>query len=257
LACFSAELRIEIARLSSGGGSTMIIRSRGDDLLFITQPDHARLAEQILAAWRADGFPDHPRRDAILYAAREHDNGWREEDAETLVDGSGAPLDFITAPIPIKHRIWPRAVSRLASDRPYEAALVAQHALTVHADYRQRPEWQPFFDTIDGLRGALLARAGAAAAQTLDADYAFVNIADRLSLVFCNGWRERFDHHHLRIELAGTTLTVTPDPFGGDRVRLRVMARRLPVRAYGSSAALRAALDDAPIELVDGEAAGN
>ena len=234
----------------------MIIRSHGDDLLFMTQPDHAQLAGQILAAWRAEGFADHPRREAILYAAREHDNGWREEDAETLVDSSGAPLDFITAPIPVKHRIWPRAVSRLAADRPYEAALVAQHALTVHADYRQRPEWQTFFDMIDGLRGALLARAGPAAAETLDADYALVNIADRLSLIFCNGWRDRFDHRHLRIQLVGSTLTVTPDPFAGDRVRLRLMARRLPVRAFGSSAELRAALDAAPTELVDGEAAG-
>src|SRR5262249_45008050 len=149
--------------------------------------------------------------------------------------------------IAVKHRIWPRAVGRLAGEHPYDAALVAQHALTVHADYRQRAEWQTFFDALEGLRGALLARAGAAAAATLDADYRFVNIADRLSLIFCNGWRERFDHRELRIQLEGSTLVITPDPFGGRRVPLRVMARRLPFRTYGSSADLRAALDNAPI----------
>jgi hypothetical protein len=234
----------------------VIIRPIGNDLLFITQPDHARLAAEIIAAWRADGFPEHPRREAILYAAREHDNGWREEDAETLVDTAGMPLDFISAPVAAKHRIWPRAVSRLANDHPYEAALVAQHALTVHADYRERPGWQTFFDTIDGLRGALLTRAGAAAATTLEGDYRFVNIADRLSLIFCNGWRERFDDRQLRIQLTGTTLVVTPDPFGGVRVPMRVIARRLPGRSYGSSADLRASLDEAPIELVEGEATG-
>jgi hypothetical protein len=214
------------------------------------------LAAEIISAWRIDGFAEHPRREAILYAAREHDNGWREEDAETIVDASGAPLDFIASPVVVKHRIWPRAVSRLAGDRPYEAALVAQHALTVHADYRHRPDWQTFFDTIEGLRGVLLTRAGEAAATTIDPDYCFVNIADRLSLIFCNGWRERFDHHELQIQLRGQTLAVTPDPFGGGRVPLRVMARRLPIRTYGSSADLRAALDDAPMELIEGEAAG-
>jgi len=234
----------------------MIVRPVGNDLLFITQPDHARLAAEIIAAWQLDGFPDHPRRDAILVAAREHDNGWREEDAETLVDAEGTPLDFIAAPVAVKHRIWPRAVSRLAGEHPYEAALVAEHALTVHADYRQRAGWQTFFDTLEGLRGALLTRAGAAAAATLEADYRLVNVADRLSLIFCNGWRERFDHREHRIQLDGSTLVITPDPFGGRRVPLRVLARRLPVRSYGSTADLRAALDEAPIELVEGAAAG-
>src|SRR6476660_3782455 len=208
----------------------MIIRAIGNDLLFVTQPDHARLASEIMAAWRLDGFPDHPRRDAILNAAREHDNGWREEDAETLVDGDGTPVDFIAAPVPVKHRIWPRAVRRLAGDHPYEAALVAQHALTVHADYRDRPDWQAFFDTIEGLRGEALARAGTGAAATLDDGYRFVNIADRLSLIFCSGWRERFGDRQLQIQLTGATLIVKPDPFGGLSVPLRVMARRLPAR---------------------------
>ena len=158
--------------------------------------------------------------------------------------------------MPVKHRIWLRAVSRLVDDHPYEAALVAQHALTVNADYREHPDWQAFFDTIEGLRRAALARAGAGAAATLENDYRFVNIADRLSLIFCNGWRERFDHGQLEIQLTGATLGVRPDPFGGLRVPLRVMARRLPARAYGSSAELRATIDDAPIEPVEGEATG-
>ena len=219
----------------------MIIRDIGNDLLFVTQPDHARLASEIIAAWRPDGFPDHPRREAILYAAREHDNGWREEDAETLVDAAGTPVDFIAAPVPVKHRIWLRAVSRLADDHPYEAALVAQHALTVNADYREHPDWQAFFDTIEGLRRAALARAGAGAAATLENDYRFVNIADRLSLIFCNGWRERFDHrsasdstHRRHVGRQARSVWRPPGPAARDgaassRARLR-LERRTPRR---------------------------
>src|SRR5262245_63540953 len=54
----------------------MIIRADGASLLFITQPYHARLAADLLSHWK--GFADHPRRAALLLAAREHDNGWRE-----------------------------------------------------------------------------------------------------------------------------------------------------------------------------------
>ena len=70
----------------------MIIRTHDDSQLFITQPDHARLAAQAISHWRDDGFDDHPRRPSILLAAREHDNGWREEDTTTHVDANGFHL---------------------------------------------------------------------------------------------------------------------------------------------------------------------
>jgi hypothetical protein len=235
----------------------MIIRHDGNSVLFISQPDHARLAAMLIAEWQDDGFPAHPRRESILLATREHDNGWKEEDADTHVDASGQPLDFIEVSPVVKQRIWPRAVSRLAGDHPYEAGLIAQHAVTVNGDHRVNPAWSSFFETLDAQRAALLMRSGPAAAATIDADYAFVNIADRLSLIFCNGWRDPFEHRGRRIVLTETTLRITPDPFGGARVPLRILARRLPVHAYASSADLRAALDDAPIEMLEGEARGD
>jgi hypothetical protein len=234
----------------------MIIRRDADTLLFISQPDHARLAAAVIVAWRGGGLPMNPRRDAVVLATREHDNGWIEEDAETHTAPSGSPLDFIDVPAAVKHRIWPRAVGRLAADHPYEAALVAQHALTVNGDHRQEPTWRSFFETLDIQRDALLERCDATASATLAADYAFVNMGDLLSLIFCNGWREpfvRFDH---RFRFEGSTLRIAPDPFDGVRLPLRVLARRLPARAFASNADLRAALDDGAVEFLEGEAVG-
>lgn len=96
----------------------MIIRRHRKDLLLITQADHAALAADILSHWCADGFSSNPRREVILLAAREHDNGWLEEDAMTHVDGAGEPLDFVAAPVPVKHRVWPRAAERLGKKDP-------------------------------------------------------------------------------------------------------------------------------------------
>jgi hypothetical protein len=232
----------------------MIIRDAGASQLLITQPDHAELSAAIMAAWRADGFEAHARRDVILRAVRDHDNGWIEEDAATIVGGDGRPVDFVAAPIEVKHRIWPRAVARVGARDRYEAALIAQHALTVHAQHRADDRWGRFFARMEGARDAMLGRP---ADEVFVRDYRFVRIGDLLSLVFCNGWTERHDlPGGGRTILKGATLEVSPDPFAGARVPLRVSARRIPSRAYLSAAELRFVLADASTETIEGTAVG-
>ena len=234
----------------------MIIRDDGESVLFITQPDHAALAADAIAHWQDDGFPAHPRRDVILLAAREHDNGWIEEDAATHVGEDGAPLDFVGAPAPVRQRIWPRATDRMAGASPYAAALIAQHALTIYGSLRPEPAWAGFFDDMTRRRDALLDRAGAASAD-VERDYRFVNAADRISLAFCTGWTSPLDSCGRRIILADrNAVTIAPDPFAGAHVPLRIRARRLPRRAYASNVSLRRALDAAPAVILAGEAYG-
>ena len=233
----------------------MIIRRERTGLLFITQPDHAALAAELMAAWRLWNFAAHPRREAILLATREHDNGWLEEDEMTHVDAGGEPIDFVGAPAAVKHRIWPRAVARAARHDPYVGALVAHHATAVHAPLRDDPAWRIFLAAMARERDALLAQAGADAAA-LTADYRVVQAGDQLSLVFCNAWRAPMAGPGVRTILNGTRLEVTPDPFDGQRIPFRVPARRLAARPFASAAALRAALAAAPVEFVEGEAAG-
>jgi len=234
----------------------MIIQPDGDSLLFITQPDHARLAGETIAHWQDDGFPTHPRRDVILLAAREHDNGWVEEDASTHVDEDGTPLDFVSVPVSVRHRIWPRAADRTAARSPYAGALIAQHALAVYSSTRSNPGWEEFFRTMTERRDTLLARSGIDF-ETLQQDYAFVNAADRISLAFCTGWHEPLESHGRRIILTPQhTVEISPDPFAGARVPLRIRARRLPRRGFESSSSLRRALDDAPVEFLESTAAG-
>jgi hypothetical protein len=237
--------------------TAVIIRRAADRLLFITQPDHAALAAEIMARWRAGGLPDHPRRSAILTAAADHDDGWREEDAQLHVSDDGEPLDFIAVPAAVKHRIWPRAADRVAAERsPYVAALVAQHALTVHAPLRENPEWRRFFVIMQQTRDALLARIDASEAAHLAADYPFVQTGDQLSLIFCNGWTAPLAGHGYRAILSGITLRITPDPFDGMRVPLKIRARSLQARSYHSAADLREAFAAAPTLTLEGEAVG-
>jgi hypothetical protein len=214
----------------------VIVRTAGDHLLLITQPDHAALAARIMAEWRRDDLRDSPLRDTILFAAREHDNGWAEEDRAPIVDpATGRILDFINAPEPVRQRIWPRAVDRLR-DRPYAAALVAEHALNVYEHYRERPAWAPFFDRMEAMRQAALTDAAPRTITDLRRDYFFIRMGDLASLAFCNAWQEPQKLARYELRLHGAELRFAPDPFNGARVPLSIRARRIPKCGYTSPA---------------------
>src|SRR4051794_21674184 len=136
----------------------VIIRATKDHLLLIRQPDHAALSGAVIRAWQREAMVES-RRDDILLAVGEHDNGWQEEDAAPLVDpDSGLVLDFIGAPDAVRQRVWPRGISRLAAS-PYAAALVAQHAVTVYERYRSTPAWSAFFEEMETRRQQALDQA--------------------------------------------------------------------------------------------------
>src|SRR5262245_58022953 len=128
--------RPNATRLLGRDTSDMIIRRRDSSLLLITQPDHAALAARIMRHWVAEAFQDSPRHAGILAAVEAHDNGWLEVDAAPLVEAaSGKLVDFVDAPDEIKQGVWPRAVDGLRAE-PYQAALVAQHAVHVYGRNR-------------------------------------------------------------------------------------------------------------------------
>jgi hypothetical protein len=230
----------------------LILRPAPGSLVFITQPDHAILAADLVA--RFQGLVTHPRREAILLAVREHDNGWRELDDEIVFDDkNGRALDFINVPEPLKQGVWPRGIDRLAPASPHAAALVAEHALFVHEGNRGKPEWSAFFETVERQRASLVAQTGGSRAELAD-DYRFLALADLLSLSFCHGWRdarERFGH---AVRCEGDDVIVSPAVIGGAPIPLDIQGRRVADRRYTSLAELRAALEAAPRERVIGHA---
>ena len=234
----------------------MIVQRTESHLVLIRQPDHARLAARMMAAWQEDGLPANPRRSDILAATGAHDDGWVEEDAAPVIDAEGRPVDFIAADLAVKQRVWPRVVASLAGNQPYAAALVAQHALTVYADHQAKPEWQAFFAAMARQRTAILARCADAEAAAIESDYRFVRMGDILSLIFCGGWRQPYDFDGRHLEQNGDVLTVSPDPFAWQPLDLALEMRRVPLQRYESDAELRAALTAAPVEWLRGTATG-
>ena len=235
----------------------MIVRPDRGDLLLVTQPDHAKLSGRIMEAWRRDRLPGSPRRETVLLATREHDNGWIEVDRHPTLDAaSGRPHHFMTAPDAVKQGIWPRGVHRLEPAHPGAAALVAQHALAL-ADRHPLPGWEGFRSVMTAERDRIL--GSGAYGNDLDAlqqDYRFVFLGDLISLVFCCGWSETFRYAGYTMTRDGAAVHVRPDPFGGETVELAVPARRLPARCYASQSDLAAVYDAAPRDELRGAARG-
>jgi hypothetical protein len=236
----------------------MIVRHEGSSQILISQPDHAALAGEIMRGWLANGLPDSPRRAEILLAVDQHDNGWREPDSAPIVDAAtGAVLDFVSAPDPVRRGVWPRGVHRLAG-RPYAAALVAQHAIHVYARYRAIHDWRPFFTKMEAVRDLYLHRAPAVSFHELVEDYFFVRIGDLISLTFCCGWTaEQVDPSGYLVRLDGSHLTVTPDPFAGRLAAVAVSGRRLGDAKFASLAEAREAFSSAPTSRLTGTVSGS
>lgn len=208
----------------------MIFRADGDALVAITQSDHARLAADLMALWHRGEFREHPHRDEILFAIREHDNGWREADAAPRIDPeSGRPRGFFAVPPGERMEIWRRGVAR-HRNRPFPALLILGHARRLHAGYRGQEAWADFFAGLDTLRDELLAASGAEPATAELADR-WVDLADSTSLAACSGRPDAFVCNDLWVRATGWDLAIEPFPLAG-ATWFEVPCRRIPDRRY-------------------------
>lgn len=221
------------------------------ELIVITQSDHARFAAQLLELWRAGGLPEHPRRAELLFAVREHDNGWREADAAPKVSPeSGRPLDFVGVSREDRMEIWRRGVLR--HQRPYPALLIVHHALRLHAEQRTNPEWLDFFADLESVREELSELSEISPAE-IDEDYRWLELADALSLLACRRLGHeliRSEIDHLRARSHGNELILDPLPLAG-ATTFGVPCRRVPDRRYQRDADLGLALASARWETTE------
>jgi hypothetical protein len=215
----------------------VIVAEEGGAYRLVTQPDHAHLAGEVLSLWHADGLADSPRRGDVIFAGREHDNGWREADAAPRCDTAGRPVDFIAMPRQQRIEIWERGTARFLAQRPYAALLIVRHARELHRDGRHEEGWRPFLRRLDACERRLR-RELRANGRALAADYRLLGLADTLSLALCAGWTGELALSGLRGRVDGAgTVRLAPLPLAG-ATTFRVPCRRIPLRSYRGDADL-------------------
>ena len=218
--------------------------------MLITQPDHAQLARRIME--HCVSLVENPRREAILRAIGDHDNGWAETDAAPEADAAtGDVVDFIHAPLSVRQSVWPRTIAGLA-DEPYAAALVANHAMFAYDRFREDPAWSTFFADMDASRREMLQASGYSMEELL-ADYAFLRLGDLISLAFCTGSTTAQPFRDWTVQLVGPRVVVTPGIFGGAPVPFEVAARAVRP-PFAANAELQVAWKRSASAIIQGEA---
>lgn len=229
----------------------MIVRRMASGSRIVTQADHARLGCDLLRLFRLPELVGHPRRELLLRAVGEHDNGWWEADAapRRSPDGRSA-LGFHEVSTGLRREIWRRGIERFASDSPYLAALIATHALRLASRFGGLVEWDDFCAETSARRLELLETAGARLSDVAEDDR-WLELADGLSLAVCAGDPAWCQVAGWRISLRGdpgsdeVELGVDPFPLAGT-TRFGLSFRRLPDRSFESDTDLGVALVSAP-----------
>jgi len=226
----------------------MIVVRAERRILVITQPDHARFSGELLSLWKADGLPAHPRRDDLIFATREHDNGWREADSAPRMDPATAlPYDFLGFPLSARLDVWRLGVDRFAVDRPWPALLILRHALEINRRHScEDPAWSEFLEELDELQAEILQASGWTE-QDLAADYVFLELADTLSLAACCRWSQPLTRPGTSAKFVEGELRISPFPLAG-ATTFEIPCRRIPDRRYSGDADLGVELASATWE---------
>jgi hypothetical protein len=163
----------------------MIVQRQRTGKLAVKQEDHAALAAFILENWAAHSFPNHPDREQIITATREHDLGWRKFDANPRLDAkTHLPVDYTKITPQEATAIWAQAADRFIESEPFVALLITHHAYTLHeATSRRDSKWKQFFIDFARRRAALRDQLGLTHNE-IEHPYSFIRMADWFSLQY-------------------------------------------------------------------------
>ncbi|ONG44215.1 hypothetical protein BKE38_28355 [Pseudoroseomonas deserti] len=226
----------------------MILRPPdGASRLLISQPSHAWLSGQMLAAWGAPGFalPD-PAPETIL-AAEQHDLAWLGwETAPSLNPANGLPHSFLELGPAVHAPMWAEGVEQArAAWGLWTALLVSLHGTRIYTRHmtpaEQPPADRAAIERNAARQGALqaewIARLGAPAEQVAR-NSALVGVTDALSLALCFAdpdWVEpapMADGSSAPLTLtrrSAACWSLDPWPFREAALTLRCEAIRLPL----------------------------
>jgi len=234
--------------------------------VIIAQIDHAYLAGLLAEHWGATPFGSLEPRDALLWAAFHHDDGWAAWDQNPGVNpATGIPRQFTEMEPAETLSIWTTSIDAAAARGPLEGYLVAGHFCRLGrratAGREHDPNWQPFIGFLDNYEAR--ARAWLASWQSVDESHSpqlaeqslnQLQFFDTFSLWFCcseSTEREVVEtpsgNDFSIVPRSASQFQLMPWPFTVDSLELSVPGRMFPAGRYGS----RAELATAPSQAIE------
>ncbi|WP_404450947.1 DUF3891 family protein [Virgibacillus necropolis] len=106
----------------------MIIRERPDDIVMITQDDHARISGIFSSYWKKAFFNDDNKRRSVELAIYEHDRGWIPVDSKPLWnDKTNLPYSFMDLPTEPKLVFYKNGIDEVEGMDFYASLLCSHH----------------------------------------------------------------------------------------------------------------------------------
>jgi hypothetical protein len=225
----------------------MIIRRGANELLAITQPDHARLAGVFAEGWRDHAGP------SLVAASHHHDDGWIAWEEVPTIDDRGRPHDFLTIPVDERVAVYRRGIDLLAKTDLHAGLLTSLHFGSLLAE------------GLGALKGDARSIAESFLAEQatweervrrelgdppgVEAEYRVLRAVDYLSLLLCMRPLDELDGAPvttMTMDVEDGRVTLHPYPFDVDELGVSVPVRILAATTFDDDEAYRSALRAAP-----------
>jgi uncharacterized protein DUF3891 len=258
----------------------MIVQRRKDGLLLFAQPDHAALAGEFAQRWGNESFWRPGQDEALLVAARHHDDGWALWEAAPGLSEFGSPVDFLTTPMEERVQIYRRCVDMAAGRDLHAGILVSLHFAGLFLG-RFEPGAFRVIDSLQGRNRELVqkfiaeqerwrheADEGGSGGVALDndlvmAEYRLLQIFDLLSLVVCMQPLDEISNQtfdlvpttgaetgRIKLKREGTRLILDPYPLDSAPLHFSIKGRALDRHTFNGGGEFRGLYEAAPLEEV-------
>ncbi len=161
----------------------MIVRETDKGFLLIAQHDHGLVSGDFAKRFSEEWLGEAPLRDDVLFAASNHDIGWRRLDSEVSWNGErGRPHSFVDYPSEPKMEAYTEGLDAVEAHSPYAALLCSAH----YGSFVKRSEApaEVRFREREELRRASI-EASTTVPDTFGRDFRLLQLCDDLSLFVC------------------------------------------------------------------------
>ena len=244
----------------------MIVQEQGDQLTLIRQIDHAVLSGFFAREWGNELFKRPEPFESLLFAASEHDNGWREWELRPEIDPkTRLPYSFMSLPTETHIALYQRGIERVVKSDRYAGLLVSLHAGGLYdraratipgysAKYVKSTETEQVNEFMQTLKLQQLRLKVDLRAEPKTKDFTeekllaahtrLLEAFDRLSLYFCLGGAHDATIDAVPVDDCGSevdlelrpmglnTISLGPYPFRKEPLQLSILMRRVPKRMY-------------------------
>jgi hypothetical protein len=221
---------------------------RDDDGGFLSPSMTTRLAGN-LERWGGKRSPPQPRGE-VLFAVREHDCGWKEWDSSPKINPeNGYPANFMEMESSDQNGIWRSSFESHAQEHPYASALVALHFARFNRKLLTKDPSDVNAKSLEGaIDGFVFDKLGIETFETgrrppgsknkpqaaPGRGYNFPRPLPRLGIHGdrrCPSIMRAIPEARLKSD-DGFNFTVSPYPFSGTDLKLRVQARKLARKLF-------------------------